>query len=144
MFAFEGLPTDLGSVLIYQHAKLGARDGDTAVVELGALHAPGLGTEVDRETFRKARIAILHERLKEHLPAFALCYGYGFRDQFERVVGAPFDAQGFAWCGRTLCVMAPGPTSFLRGKPTPWAKPEWWFALGKQMRVMVNAGTSFK
>lgn len=144
LFAFKALPTDLDAVCAYQRTQMGSADGETAVVELGALHAPGLSTEVDRKSFRDARIDVLHERMVENAPVFALCYGLTFKDEFARVVGAPFDAEGFAWCGPTLCVMAPGPTSFLRGKPTPWAKPEWWIALGRKMRATVDERSTDK
>jgi hypothetical protein len=137
MLAFEGLPARLDDVLRYQHDGWGCMSDDTAVIELGALHAPSLGAEVDRTTFRGERVAILRERLLEHPPIFALCYGYGFRKQFERVVGAVFDIDGFAWCGKTLCVLAPGPTSHLHGKPTPWASADWWIALGQRMSAIV-------
>jgi hypothetical protein len=78
-----------------------------------ALHAPNLAAKVDRTTFRAKRIAVLKQRLREHQPTFALCYGCGFREQFEEVVGAPFGVDAFAWSGKTLCVLAPGPTSHL-------------------------------
>lgn len=69
---------------------------------------------------------------------FALCYGYGFREQFEEVVRALFGADAFAWSGKTLCVLAPGPTSHLRGKHTPWSNGEWWIELGRRMRSAIH------
>ncbi len=67
-----------------------------------------------------------------------LCYRYGFREQFGRVIGGAFDVDGFAWYGRTLCALTPGPTSFLKGKPTPWAKADWWIERGQRMRTSID------
>ena len=142
LFAFQGKDADLDDVYRYQKYCLGSLDGETAVVELGALHAPGLSTKVDRETFRQARIHRLHEKLAEEKPIFALCYGLGFRKQFEGVVGSVFDGSGFTWCGPTLCVLTPGPTSHLSGKPAPWAKAAWWVEKGREMRRRVAASTN--
>ena len=64
----EGLSAGLDDVLRYQHDGWGSTNDDTAVIEPGALHAA-----------RGERIAILHERLLQHQPVFAFCYGYGFR-----------------------------------------------------------------
>lgn len=135
LLAFQEKPTDLQSVYDYQKYKFGRINGETAVLELGALHAPGLASSVDRESFRDERITILRERLIENQPVFALCYGLRFKEQFERVVGAPFDMNGLSWCGRTLCVLAPGPTS---RPPSPGSRPEWWIDKGREMKTLVN------
>lgn len=133
---------DLDVVYDYQKHRLGRTDPaqrETAVVELGALHAPGLATTVDRISHRDARIEILAQRLLRYRPAFALCYGYKYEQQFERVVGGEFDNDGFRWRGSTLCALVPGPTSFLKGRPTPWAAASWWVEKGRVMRAMIEA-----
>lgn len=117
LFGFKGMAADLDAVFEYQKQRWGAIDGETAVVELGALHAPGLFAKVDRETFRGERIRVLRSNLLDARPVFAVCYGYTFREQFQDVIGSDFDADGFIWAGPTLCVLTPGPTSFLRGGP---------------------------
>lgn len=137
LLAFEGEPTDLDTVHEYQKHRLGRLDGETAVIELGALHAPGLATKVDRELHRESRISIIRARLIENKPAFAVCYGYAFANQYARVVGREFDANGFAWCGPTLCVLTPGPTS---RPPSPAAHPAWWIEKGREMRLLVEEG----
>lgn len=146
LFGFENrsdvYAEDLNNVFEYQRYRLGRVDptvGETAVVELGALHAPGLATPIDRITYRDDRIEILAQRLIKFKPTFALCYGYKFEEQFERIVGDKFDNGGFRWRGSTLCALVPGPTSFLRGRPTPWASPCWWIEKGRVMRTMVDA-----
>jgi hypothetical protein len=136
LLAFKNEPTNLDAVYEYQKYKLGRLDGETAVVDLGALHAPNLRTIVDRDSFRNDRVALLHSRLLEHRPVFAICYGYGFADQYARVIGADFDSEGFAWCGPPLCVLTPGPTS---RPPSPAAKPSWWIEKGHQMRAIIDA-----
>lgn len=135
LLGYKGLATDLDAVYKYQKYQLGALGGETAVVELGALHAPGLASDVDRSTFRDDRIRVLRARLDQYRPVFALCYGYGFSAQFERIAGR-FDAEGFVWHGATLCVLAPGPTSRF---PSPAARPQWWVDIGRRMRVMIDA-----
>lgn len=138
LFAFQGKGADLDAVYQYQKYCFGSLEGETAVVELGALHAPGLNKKVDRETFREARIKHLHDKLAHEQPLFALCYGWSFQKQFEAVVGSGFTPEGFTWCGPTLCALTAGPTSHLNGKPTPWAKAEWWIEKGREMRRLVD------
>jgi hypothetical protein len=137
MLAFEGLGATLDDVLRYQHAGWGCEDDDTALIELGALHAPSLASEVDRVEYRDERIALVRERLLEHEPVFALFYGLTYREEYERVIGVQFGGEGFAWRGSTLCALTPHPTSHLYGKPTPWSDGEWWIALGKRMSDMI-------
>ena len=131
--AFEGKPAETSDALAYQHHEWGSKNGETALIELGALHAPSLASVVDRETYRQERIKALHERLERYQPVFALCYGLGYREQFEQVVGSAFDSDGFTRCGKTLCVLTPGPTSRVH------QDKEWWIDLGKRMRAMVEA-----
>lgn len=132
LLAYKGRPTDLEAVYEYQKYRLGASDGETAIVELGALHAPGLFSEVDRLTHREKRVKTLRKRLGEHAPKFAVCYGYVFREQFEEVVGGKFDGNGFQWNGTTLCVLMPGPTSRIGGEPKLWIDK------GIRMREMLD------
>jgi len=136
LLGYKGEPTDLDSVCQYQRTDLGSLTGETAVVELGELHAPGLATKLDRETYRNGRIETLHDRLVEREPTFALCYGLTFREHFEKVVGSAFE-DGFTSCGPTLCVLTPGPTS---ARGDAWGRPEWWIAKGLEIRNRVATG----
>lgn len=135
LLAYKGESTNLDDVHQYQKHKLGRLDGETAIIELGALHAPSLATKADRESFRDQRIALMRSRLIENEPVFALCYGYAFAEQYARVVGQKFDADGFAWCGPTLCALTPGPTS---RPPSPASNPHWWTEKGKKMREIIE------
>lgn len=139
LLSFKGESTDLDAVRTYQRDEWGSTHGETAVLELGALHAPGLDSHVDRQTFRDTRIERLRGRLTEYQPIFVACYGRKFQDQFQRIIDGKFDHDGFAWSRSTLCVMLPGPTSHLRGKPTPWVKPEWWTMKGLSMRNLLES-----
>jgi hypothetical protein len=65
MLAFEGNEATLKDVLRYQHDGWGCENDDTALIELNALHAPSLASEVDRAKYRDERIALVHERLVE-------------------------------------------------------------------------------
>jgi hypothetical protein len=47
MLGFEGLDATLEDVLRYQHDGWGYENDDTALIELGALHAPSLASELD-------------------------------------------------------------------------------------------------
>lgn len=143
LFGFKGREDaeNLDAIYQYQKYRLGRTDpaeGETAVVELGALHAPGLATPIDRLTHRDERIEILGQRLLKYAPQIAVCYGYKFEEQFESVCGGEFNNDGFRWRGSTLCALVPGPTSFLRGRPTPWASASWWIEKGRTMRAMVD------
>lgn len=149
LFGFEGkddlYAEDLQHVYDYQKHQLGRADaqiGETALVELGALNAPGLATPIDRITHREQRIATLAHRLTTYKPTFAVCYGYKFEEQFEAVVGREFDNEGFRWRGSTLCVLVPGPTSHLKGRPTPWASPAWWIEKGRAIRSNIDSRTN--
>ena len=135
LLAFKNEPADLEAAYDYQKYRFGRSYGETAVIELGALHAPGLSSEIDRETHREARIQVIRERLREFQPTFVVCYGYRFRAQFSRAVGGDFDDDLFCWQGSTLCVLAPGPTS------RKGAGAEQWVAKGRQIRDIVGNGT---
>lgn len=142
LFGFKGREDaeNLDAVYQYQKYRLGRTDpaeDETAVVELGALHAPGLATPIDRITHREQRIEILGQRMLGYKPTFAVCYGYKFEEQFGGVVGGEVDIDGFRWRGSTLCALVPGPTSHLKGRPTPWASASSWVNKGRKMRAMV-------
>jgi hypothetical protein len=138
LLSFKGEEAHLDSVYHYQKYCLGTLRGETAVVELGALHAPGLRTEIDRSSFREHRISNLHTRLVENEPILVVCYGYIFSEQFTKVVGGSFNDVGFLWLDRTLCFLAPGPTSFRKSEPFPWQRPQWWLDTGHVIRELVE------
>jgi hypothetical protein len=139
LLAYQGKPADLEAVRSYQPKAWGAIDGETAVVELGALHAPSLRTKVDRKTYRDARIDVLGERLRNCGPTFAVFYGYDYQPDYERIVGGRFGPDNFAWSASTLCALAPGPTAPCpKTSPDQWGKDQWWIDLGRRMRVMVD------
>lgn len=135
LLAFKGESATLDDAYRYQKYKLGRLDDETALIELGAIHAPSLSASVDRTSFRDERIDLISKRLTEREPTFVLCYGYAFAEQYARVIGREFDETGFAWSGRTLCVLTPGPTS---RPPSPASDPTWWVDKGREMRRMVD------
>jgi hypothetical protein len=59
LLGYEGRPGDLDAVSVYQRDKWGALKGDTASVEVSALHAASLDILVDRDAYRDQRITIL-------------------------------------------------------------------------------------
>jgi hypothetical protein len=139
LLGYEGRSATLEDVLQVQHDGWGASNGEMALVEVCALHAPRTAATSDRTSYRNERIATLRERLATYRPTFALFYGLTYRQQYEKVAGGAFDEDEFRWSADTLCVLTPHPTSHLHGKPTPWAKGEWWIALGQRMREARDA-----
>ncbi len=126
--SFEGTPTDIDAIARFQMEDWGSENGETALIEVSALHAPNLGANVDRLAYRDERIATIRERLTEHEPRFVILYGVGYREIYERIAGSPFDADGFTRSGPTLCVLVEHPTA-RPGKP-----PEWWIEKGLEIR----------
>jgi hypothetical protein len=78
LLGYEGRPGDLDAVSVYQRDKWGALKGDTASVEVSALHAASLDILVDRDAYRDQRITILKERLEANRPKFVVFYGLGY------------------------------------------------------------------
>ena len=107
-------------------------NGETAVIELNALHAPNLSANVEREKHRPDRIRTIRARMAESQPEFAVFYGTSYQAYYEQIVGHAFDADGYAWYGDTLCLLVPH--SSRSGKTN-----EWWAEKGRAMRAMVDA-----
>jgi hypothetical protein len=133
--AFEGKPTDLDAVWQLQRGSFGAANGNTALVELSALHARSLKEKVDRKAHLQERISRISTQLKHHRPKFALFYGLGNREHYERVTGVAFGEDNICWLGDTLCVLTPGPTARF---PTACSKPEYWIHWGAAMRKLIE------
>jgi hypothetical protein len=127
LLAYKGESTDMDAVSRYQRDHFGATGGETAVIELSALHAPNLEAVVEREIHRDDRIGEIRARLELYQPRFAVFYGTTYRDAYGRVAGT-FGKDGTTTNGRTLCIVVPHPTA-QSGPP-----PEYWIALGHAMR----------
>ena len=138
LLGYEGKAADLDSVRTYQQDKWGTLEGDTASLEVSALHARGYDTTVNRTAYREERIKVLKERLGEWRPKIVVFYGQEYRAIYESISDACFDAQGFAWHGETLCVLVRHPTG--RSNPAEMKKGEWWAAKGREMRIRFETG----
>jgi hypothetical protein len=136
LLGYEGKAGDLDAVSIYQRDKWGALKGDTALLEVSALHATSIDTLVDRDAYRDQRITTLKERLEAYRPKFVVFYGRGYSDIYEKIVNARFDANGDAWRGSTLCVLVQHPTG--RSIPAEMKSGEWWIAKGREMRARTD------
>lgn len=75
LLSFKGESPDLDSVRTYQKNQWGSVNGETAVLEVSALHAKNLEVDVDRTTHRNERIATLNKRLIAEQPIFMIMYG---------------------------------------------------------------------
>ena len=132
LLAYNGRRTDLEAVRRYQRDEWGSLEGETAVVEVSALHSPNLSGMVDRTAHREQRISALHSRIVEYQPDFAVMYGLGYRDLYARIAGSMFDGSGFARSGKTLCVLVEHPTA------RPSKPAAWWVEKGHAMRTQLR------
>jgi hypothetical protein len=130
LLAFKGEPSDDAACLAYQRERFAAGDGDEAVLELSAYAAANLGVDSPRERYMPQRIERITELLAKHQPAFLVCYGTTRRADFEKIVGGPFDDDGFRVSGRTVCAIAMHPTP--RFRPAP--PSSFWIGLGRELR----------
>lgn len=133
LLSFQNRDTSDDSLRDYQRDCWGMADGETAVLELSALHAQNMSVDVERTLHRAERIGVLKSRLAEYAPAFAVFYGATYRDEYAKIAGA-FNAEGWCWNGSTLCVLTQHPA--YRYAPGE----EYWIALGDWMREAVEAG----
>ncbi len=135
LLAFKGEPTDMDTVSRYQRNSFGSEHGETAVIELSALHAPNLQADVDRIVHRDARVEDLRRRIETYQPRFSIFYGTTYRYEYARVAGA-FGADGTAQLKDTLCVLVPHPTA-----PAGPA-PAYWVALGRAIRCRLDGNAT--
>ena len=139
-FAFKGQEkqaANLDVVAKFQSESFGSVCGDTALIELSALHARSLQDKVDRAAHLPERLLRIAKRLDEHPQIeFALFYGRVNREHYEYLAGGAFDPDGFRWRRGTLCVLAPGPTA---RNPPACMKPEYWIELGTRMRGRIES-----
>lgn len=120
LLGYQGRSSDLDAVRAYQRASWGSAKGETAVLELLGVRAPGLSAEADRVSFRGERVATLREKLDAHRPVFVVCYGLTAREDFERLFDFPFDVAGYTGRGATLGVLMPHPVSRSGGDAATW------------------------
>lgn len=130
-FGYEGAPNDAEDVRRYQRDRLGRSDADTLLIELSAVNAPSLSVHVaERERHRTKRIATIRRRMEENTPKFVVFYGVTYRGEYEKVVGGPFDGDGYRWHGTTLCALVRHPAA------RSSSPASWWSAKGDEMRRM--------
>jgi hypothetical protein len=65
--------------------------------------ARNLAINVPRQKYLEQRIARISELVRERKPKFLLCYGTSRRREYEKIVGGPFDNDGFRDFGSTVC-----------------------------------------
>ncbi len=108
----------------YQRDSWGSKTGDTALLEISALHARGLDVEVERALYREERIAEIRRRLHEHKPDLVVFFGKTYRRAYEKIVGR-FGPDLWRWTGETLCVLVQHP-AFRYGPPEDWERLGTW------------------
>lgn len=132
LLAYKGEETDMDAVSRYQRQPWGSLRGETAVIEVAAIHSPKMSGVVP---FREERVAVIRERMVANRPRFALFYGTSYREIYEEIAGR-FDGDGFVWSGDTLCTLVQHPTA------RPGHSPRWWIDKGEQIRAMIDARSS--
>ena len=133
LLGYLGLPADREDARVYQREHWGAADGETAVLEISCMRAKVLGTHADRMLFRPQRISTLRSRLNKNRPVFAVCYGLGYQETYEEIIGTRFDAAGWGCRGNTLFVLMQGPTA-----PNPGGDASW-IGKGQEIAKKVRA-----
>ena len=127
----------MSSVSLYQRNQWGAKDGETALPEVSAIRARNYLMDVDRISQRDHRIAVIRDRLATSQPEIAVFYGKTCRDIYAQIAQVPFDNNGYAWCGSTLCALVPHPAA--RSLPSAMNSDNWWVGKGIEMRHLRNA-----
>lgn len=137
ILAFEGRADGHDEVSAYQRDHWGRLSGHTAALEISALHARDTSVDVERTIHRTERLVELKRQLEANQPTFALFYGVSYRSEYEAIAG-PFNADGWCWSGKTLCVLTTHPAPSRR--PPPPAV--YWPTLGGWMQRTAAAGPS--
>ena len=133
--AFRGERADEASALEFQRDHFHSGDGATCLLELSGYAAPNLSIESPRDRYLAERTLRIRELMALHRPYFLLCYGVKRRQDFEQLVGGPFDDQGFRNVGPTVCALVRHPRPARGAALTS----EWWVALGRDLRRRSDA-----
>jgi hypothetical protein len=132
--AFKGAGEDADSRRLYQAKHWGRSDGETCLIELSGIPARSLRTEVDRESFRPARMRFIHEKMERWKPAFVVIYGksqWQHWRAFWKTNDVPFqEDDGLVKLGFTTIVFANQPTAF-------GSRNEYWQNLGRKLRAIL-------
>jgi len=136
LLGYKGqLVEDLGAVSVYQRDEWGTSNGETALLEVSAIRARSSATEVNRNAFRDQRVATLRERLERYRPRFVVFYGFSYTSIYEEIANLRFDADGYAWCGSTLCILLRHPAA--RNNPKEMRSGKWWIERGAEIRSRI-------
>lgn len=151
LMAWRGVPATLADLRRAQASELGTPHGDSALVELLPLPAPGLAhwpygalasqlpELADRGTYAEAlrgpRITLLRALLMQTSARVVVCYGLGYTADWTQLVGATLEeriTKGQRWLharrGATHYVVVPHPVA--RGTPR-----DFWAGLGREVRA---------
>lgn len=109
LLSYKQQEASLNAVRLYQRDKWGTLSGETASLNLSALHAKNLNTDVDRFAYQEERLSILKMRLEENKPIFIVFYGKTYAAKYEQIIGRKFNDSSFAWHKSTLCFLVPHP-----------------------------------
>lgn len=132
MLALLGRSASNADVSRYQRDEWGRLSGETAVIELSALHAKNLSVDVERTLHRDERIERIQREMLFHKPKVALFFGTSYRSEYERIAGQ--FVNGWTWCGDTLCALVQHPA--YRFAP----RGEYWMNLGRWLKAAVEVG----
>jgi hypothetical protein len=130
LLAYQEKDQSLDDIRAYQRDHWGRENGETCVIELCGLAAPSMQTVQDRTTFLSRRVERIREAALKNTPKFIVMYGHGNREEWERIAGAKFDANGIWRMGRTVAATAPHPVTRGLGN-------EYWVNFGQMLREAV-------
>jgi hypothetical protein len=136
LLGYKEKPSDLDAVSIYQRDRWGTLSGETASLNLSALHATSFNTPVNRIAHREERISTFRDRLEENKPKFVVFYGTGYSTEYEKIVGTQFNGAGYAWHLSTLCLLVRHPTG--QSNPAEMKQGGWWIRKGQEIRSLIN------
>jgi hypothetical protein len=106
--------------------------GETCVIELSAVAAKALRTEIDRMRFREERVGWIREQIGTHKPRLMVMYGKSEKRYWQDIAEAQLEFERPYMAAGTIFVMTPHPNT--RGRTDSD-----WVSLGARLRELENS-----
>jgi hypothetical protein len=127
----HGKKPHLDDIRSYQQKCWGTENGETCVIELSSLAAPGMDAPGPHGLFREQRIEEIRKKIRRHKPRFVVMYGVRQKRFWEAIASAPFSTAPDIITlenGTTLAVFANHPVDSVG------VSPHYWLQLAKTLR----------